>query len=542
MKKAMVPLNLMVLDTNDPRVKALRPVTTMDVFEGATRQFHPEGLFSTQIFGRIGDPMRDKIFGRIDLKVPVFDPTCFELLTSLKSLYKEIIFGRKYALFDDDNEDFVISDAINGDTGYDFFMKHWQKINFLKNDSDRRNTKITALEKYKHCAEMKILVVLPAGLRDIEVAEGGRPEENEVNDLYRKAMSAARVIIDTTDTDRRSMNGARSSLQRAIQEIWTHFFTVISGKKGYIQARYAGRRIFYGTRNVITAMETTPARLGDPNNIKATDTQVGIFQTAKGQLPVTIGCMRRYLLRHVFSESPEVIAANLIDAKSLKQVKVEVPYGVKDYWVTRDGLTKVIDSYKDDALRFKPIMIKDHYLGLIYEGSDMTFRMFHDIDQLPEGWDRSRVRPINLTDLMYLTCYKEWVQRYILPTRYPATGMGSIYPATVRLTSTVPEEARKELNDEWQLDESSMHVGSYPIRGQGAFFDSMAMHPSRLEAADADHDGDMASGNYLISDESIAELGKLMRSATSYLDPRGGLRASPSVYTVDLVAHNLTGD
>lgn len=543
MKKTRVPFNLYILDTSSARTRNLRTVTALDIYVGGGgRELHPEGLFSTEIFGRVGDPLRDKTFAKIDFRLPAFDPTTFDLMMSLKGLYKDIVYGQKFAIFDEAIKDFVVSDATAGDTGYAFFMKHWKRIEFPRTGSDKRDQKILQVEKYKDRAEITALAVLPAGMRDIEVNDVGRTEEDEINELYRRVLSTARVIQQTSDTDVRALDRPRASLQTAIQAVWQYVYDIVNGKRGYAQGRFAGRRIFNGTRNVISAMETTPARLGDPTNIKLTDTQVGIFQTAKGMLPVTIGNLRRYLLKHVFDESPDSTRVKVIDPKTMELVQKDVPFATKDYWVTRDGLTRVIESYRDDNFRFKPLMLEGGYMGLIYEGPDMTFKLFHDINELPLERDRAHVRPINLTDLLYLTNYRDWMDRYTFPTRYPATGTGSIYPSSLRLTATIPEEQRRELNDDWLVDSDSLIIGSYPVRQKSSFYDTMSVHPSKLVGLDGDHDGDMMSSNYLYSDESKQELKRLLDSASHYIDPRGGLRSSPSVYTVELVAHNLTGD
>lgn len=542
MRSSKSPTNLAVLDTQKPAVRALAKITTLDIFNGATQELHPEGLFSTEIFGRIGDPKRDKTFARIELKVPVFDPNIYDILITLKGLYTEIMAGRKFAVFDEDERDFVPSDPTKGDTGFDFFFKHWKKIEFRRTNSDRRDVKIRNIYRYKDVAEIKNVIVLPAGLRDIEIAEGGRPEEHEVNALYRKVISASRVIEIGEGTDYRAVNTSRYMLQRAIHEIWQYFMKFTGGKDGFFMRKVASRNVENGTRNVISAMDATPAVLGRASNFNVNHTQVGIMQTAKGLLPVTKGNVRRHLIKHVFSDTPGDMNARLVRREDLMQETVQVPFKERDYWMTSDGLGRMITNYQDVSLRDRPIIIQDHYLGLVYEGLDQTFKLFHGIQFLPEGFDRSRVRPMTMTDLIYLTNYKDWEDKFVLPTRYPTTGLGSIYPSRPKVTSTIPAEVRTELNDDWEVDEWSGVCASYPIRGKGTYFDTMAVHPTRLKNLGGDHDGDMVSGNYIYSVEAIEELNGLMRKATTYLNPKGGMLSSVSYYTTDLIAHNLTRD
>ena len=67
-------------------------------------------------------------------------------------------------------------------------------------------------------------------------------------------------------------------------------------------------------------------------------------------------------------------------------------------------------------------------------------------------------------------------------------------------------------------------------------------HTSRIAGMDADYDGDMASANVAYTDEAVAEINDYMNSAVAYINPKGGLRASPLVDTVTRVLINATGD
>lgn len=537
MKKAMLPANVTILDTRSQRVKNLRQVTTLDFYEGATRVLHPEGLFSTQIFGRVGSEERDTTFGQIKISVPVFDPTTFDILMSLKGLYPAIINEQKFAKFDDVEKDFVVSDPINGDTGYDFFFRHWHKIQFTRTNSDRRNIKIQMLEKYKDQATIESFVVLPAGLRDIETNESGRLEENEINELYRRVLAASRVLnIGTTSGDLRSLNAPRRSLQRAIQEVWQYLFDLVGGKRGYMAQRMASRRVFDGTRNVITAMDPIRAEIGVGDELNLNKTQVGIFQTAKGTRPLTIGILRRELMGHVFEDTPESTHAWLINPKDFSKVHVNVGHQLKDRWTTKDGLGRVLESFREDSLRQTALQIAGMYVGLVYE-TESEYKIFYDITELPEGFARANVRPMTLTDFIYLNCVEEWQKCFAFPTRYPVAGAGSIYPTKLSLVSTVPAKQCRRLNEHWEP--SDFVVPSYPVMN-AVYFDSMSVHSSRLEGLVADHDGDMCSLNYVFSDESKAELEDLLDQAETYLNPQGELKSSMDYYTVTLVTHNMS--
>ena len=92
--------------------------------EGMTKNFHPDGLFSTDIFGKVGGEFRNRIFSYIDLKVPVIHPTLYKVIVRMKGLYEEILMGKSFAVFNPDTKDFEKSTILLGETGYDFFCKY----------------------------------------------------------------------------------------------------------------------------------------------------------------------------------------------------------------------------------------------------------------------------------------------------------------------------------------------------------------------------------------------------------------------------------
>ena len=54
----MLPILNWILDLEDATLRGFGEVTRLDIMDGATTDFHPEGLFSTEIFGRPGSPER----------------------------------------------------------------------------------------------------------------------------------------------------------------------------------------------------------------------------------------------------------------------------------------------------------------------------------------------------------------------------------------------------------------------------------------------------------------------------------------------------
>ena len=149
MSQKMEKFDISIMDTNTDRFKYIKPVTSLDTFQGMSKDFHEDGLFSTSIFGKIGTPDRDLRLSYIDIRIDVFHPKIYALLCSVKQLYKGIMTGTVYAVWSDEEKDFVKATNLTGETGYQFFLNHWEKIVFVKNNSDLRNESIDNILKYK---------------------------------------------------------------------------------------------------------------------------------------------------------------------------------------------------------------------------------------------------------------------------------------------------------------------------------------------------------------------------------------------------------
>lgn len=539
MANAMLPFNVEIMKVDQQLLVTLKPVTSMDFYENVGGDLHEDGLFSISIFGRIGDEMRDKKFSFIDIKTQVFHPIIYQALIRLKGLYRGILAGNEYAVWDPELKDFVRSDDLRGQTGFQFFVDHWNEINFRGNKSSIRDARIQLIEKYRDRALTDKILVMPAGLRDIEVGEDGRVVVGDINTYYRKILAISRTIASSEHVNAsRVLNLPRHTMQLTFNEIYSTIEMMLSGKRGFLQNKWGSRRIFNGTRNVITAMDTSTEYLGGPNAPKYTDTIVGLYQASKGMLPVTIHFLRTRYLADIFSVGDG--QANLIDPTTLKGETVKLALDTYDRWTTVEGLEKVVSSYGEQTLRNKPVMLDGYYLALIYIGPDKTFRIFHSIDELPEGLDRAHVRPINLVELIYLSGYRDWNNYVGFVTRYPVTGIGSCYPTTLYVKTTIVGEMRRELGPDWQPLDDSIAL-EFPTYSPLAYLDSLVISPSRLAGLGADFDGDTASLNIIYGDESMAEIKHYLNSPEAYVDPRGGLRASANVDTVALVLRNMTG-
>ena len=537
-KQGKLPFNISILTPTDESVQQLNIITSQDLYDGMTTDLHDSGLFSTRIFGRVGEERRDTTFAYIDVKVPIFHPLIFRKITQLKSLYGDILRGARYAKWDEHLADFIPATEIDGETGYHFFASNWTKIKFKKTDSISRQQRVELLEKYRDNCMSHYVLVEPAGLRDLELGADGRPAENEVNDLYRKLISISNTIIHPPGGEPTAvMDRPRMSIQNLFNQIYDLFEKMLSGKKGFIQSKWASRRCFNGTRNVITSMNTVPKVLGSPHSPRYTDTVIGLFQAMKSMLPVTQHCLLTGYLASVFGSGDNLV--RLIDTTTLKSTYVDISPEVKDKWYTADGLERLINLYGDYGNRHKPIVIDGYYLGLVYNDGNYV-RIFNDIADLPSTFDKKFVTPLTMCQLFYLSCYKRFMGGYMFTTRYPINSMGSIYRATMYVKTTMVGATLEELDGNWEPRGSEYIAPEFPTNSTSDM-DAMSPHPSRLALLDGDFDGDTGSANATYTKESTDEGINYFKTRASLVDPKGGFWAGANTSTIKLVIRNMTG-
>lgn len=538
MKRAEIPFNIELLALPPERLKGIRPVRALDIFEGSSENFHPDGLFSVEIFGRVGDQRRNRRFSYVDVKVPIFHPVIYDILVKLKRMYADIMSGTLYATWDDVAKDFVKSNAAQGQTGFDFFVQHWEEIRFVESKSALREQSIALLKKYKAVALTNKIIVMPAGLRDLEIDQHNRKSEDEINTLYRKLIALANTILETSvRKDLGSLNVPRYQIQLCFNQIYEYISSLIEGKKKLLLGRWASRNIFNGTRNVITAIDPSVKVLGAKGNVDFNSTMIGLYQYMKATLPVTTYQLRN-LVAPIFPDVNQ--PSRLINKQTLQSEEVILSSLYYDRWATNEGIAREITKYQEESIRNRYMEIEGRYMFLIYKGPDMTFRLMTDIRELPESRDPKDVSPITFTELMYLAVYKDAGRYPMLVTRYPISGVGSIYPSATHLRVTLDYEHRTRLDENWQPMSDEFDALEYPVLGS-AFLNSLVPHSSRLGGLGADFDGDTCSANILYSEEAVQEYDEFINSRRAYVGTDGKLIHNTGVSTVQLVLRNMTG-
>jgi len=189
------PFNITMLQLTETDIRKLGQVSSLDMLESSKQTFNENGLWSSRIFGNIGDDNRNSKFGYIDVKIPVLHPVMYRSLISAKSLYRGIMSGSEYAVWSNVEQDFVKSNPIDGFTGYHFFITHFLQLNLKETGTTKRNKLVRLYEKFKDKSLNRYIIVIPAGLRDIDIQDG-RITVDEVNSIYRKLISYSNNITE----------------------------------------------------------------------------------------------------------------------------------------------------------------------------------------------------------------------------------------------------------------------------------------------------------------------------------------------------------
>lgn len=489
MSSKRAPFNVSLLQLDRGQLRILDPITVLDIFDSPnSSEFHDQGLFSTEIFGRIGEPQRDRTFAYIPLKTQIIHPFVYSRLEKVRKFYIKILRGEQNAIWDEQKQDFVEPKGDQeGDTGFAFFMSHWHELSIPEGQSELRQKRVELINRFRDRATLENILILPAGLRDAEVDSEGRVQEDEINEYYRKLIGISKSVTQTIDTQDPSFDSARVAQQNTFNTIFNHLEGMLSKKKGFIQQKWGKRNIVNGTRNVITAMNVSPAHMDDDNHPQIDDTAIGLWQLSRGAQPVTIHSLREFIIDDAFGSSSG--SAFLIHPDTYQRTQVKVQPQTFDRWNTSEGLEKVIDQQSILEIRDHPVTIEGYYLALVYKPQDeMVFKVFTDIEELPDGFDRDHVYPITWMELIYLCNYQNWNQLACTVTRYPVTEESSTYVSKVYVRTTSESQKRVELTNDWSIPEDPKQYTAleYPVFEQGSYIDSTMVHVAKLAGLGGD--------------------------------------------------------
>ena len=373
------------------------------------------------------------------------------------------------------------------------------------------------INKYRNACLLDKFLVMPAGLRDFTIAPNDKPEEDEINNLYRRIISTSNVIGQHGNkNDVATMDSTRYSLQLAINTLYAYIISLLDGKHKLIQAWWTSRKIFRSTRNVITSNVPRTNKLFDELTVGPNDTVVGLYQSMMAIFPVAVNLIRG-IASEIFT-GPNT-PANLINKKTFERETVTIDPVHYDEWMTQEGLEQTFGRFESEPLRQESIEMENHYLALIYNDGKRV-KICHGVQDLPEGFDKKYLTPMTYAEFFYLAIFQRMKEIPVFVTRYPITGYGSIYPSFVYLKTTTRSQSLTLLDEQWR--ETEVKANEFPVKGV-PFVNSMSPSIVNLSRLTADFDGDTCSLTPVMSEEGIDEIRTLLNSKNYYVGVDGNV-------------------
>lgn len=232
----------------DNFIKNLTPVTTTEFFV-RSGDFHPDGLFSEQIFGPLESPERKKTFSYINLTTKVIHPSALKILIQLdRKVEKFISTEESFSL----NQESKLQIDNNGVTGLKSFIELFPKIKF-RGDTDKRKKFIKKLdEAYKNkTLFIEFVSVIPPEQRPIYKDENDMWIHDKLNDYY---VSLLRKTFHVRSASKEGplFDLLNYEVQKAMIEHDDYIRTLIQKKRGLIRSQLLGKRTDFSGRAVIT--------------------------------------------------------------------------------------------------------------------------------------------------------------------------------------------------------------------------------------------------------------------------------------------------
>lgn len=255
------------------------------------RKFHPEGLFSEQIFGPVknytcqcgtyygvsksggkceickvditnSDERRTR-FAKITLPMKVVNPLFYDLLVdvggkNLKAALDDLMRMEKSALYMDNDEHVVTVTPEKLPHG----TQTWEKTDAI----EKIVTDLAVSLAKEGIAEWALIrdnigslflnkiIVLPPDLRPTSKSTGNRQLMDKINRYYVQILTKKEIMRETTlniQTDKNMYYTYFKQLQGVVNELYDQILTKMAKKEGLIRGNILGKRIDFSGRAVI---------------------------------------------------------------------------------------------------------------------------------------------------------------------------------------------------------------------------------------------------------------------------------------------------
>lgn len=447
-----------------------------------------DGLLSTELCG-LTTTERKETYTYIDLNDYFLHPKVYKDFKRLDRRIDDIIAGTKKFIINDDGQ--IIEDEEKGQTGIRFLYKNWDKLKFVRNDSNARNERINMIEAHKKDEIFtKYWLVCPAFYRDVNFKnyEGGKLSHNELTDMYAKLLKYAN-LLESINFDFMMYN-TQYTIQQQLVNIYDYLKGKLEKKGGAVRKSLLGKSIDYGSRSVITAPRF------NLNNKQVTTFEycgVPLAQLCSLFFPFVM----YYLKRWVADKQIEINGMY----EGYKVQDLNVYYDEKKLKAQVD---KFLYSYSE---RFERVEVPT------LDNDKTIYFKFNGIDE--NG--NEIIRDLTWCDVIYQSVYDATLDKHVWVTRYPVLDYFGTFTTRISVLSTVNTMYMKVGEKEYvhyphiDLSFSKTQVSTY-------FLDTLTLSNVYLSMLDGDYDGDQVTIKSVFSQEANAECEKILHSNSNILN------------------------
>ena len=380
----------------------------------------PDGVLSYTIFGTSSQDRKTKM-AYIDLHGHYMHPLAAVKLNSYDRRLNKILFSQaKYTLTKDGD---LIEDDDNGKTGPEFLYSIWGKVKVK--DKDTLTTK--EIQKFYEMDRNKLFLtkypVIPAYYRDLNTQTASDSKSSsEINSMYSSLIGYTQSMMQYTDTFTNMVNITQARVQTILVNIYKLLMIqTVKGspsKFGMLRRSLQGKNINYSARLVISAPKLRKGSFNDVQ-VKLGYATVPLAYTSSCFFPFMIYGLKRFFDSE-FLQGGKYPVLN----KDSKVEYVTITDTFDETTIT-DMITRFINS---PASRFDVIETPPDTNGVRHK-MVLSGRFHKD--------NTTFVRPMTLTDALYITAVEVTKDKHIFVSRYPLDNYNGQFPAKIEVSSTV---------------------------------------------------------------------------------------------------------
>ena len=460
------------------KVNDLKEVTSSRIYL-TENEFHPQGLFSEEIFGQTNNE-REYRCGYIKLPIHIFNPNIAKtIILRSGGILKKMAYAETRCSLTEDG--ILKADEEGQYCGLVDLYNIWEKIDIRKTLNTRSKDNLDILTKIpkKLLFNDKVLVA-PPNMRPVG-ERNGRQVKSELNTIYIGILGLKSVTARTTTKD---VYQVYAKFQNYVVQIYEYINNLVSSKTGFFQQHLMSKVVSATARNVISG-----PKYNTDNPL------IGIYHT--GYPMHTLLTMFEPFVKFQMKQFFEYSHIQQIHPNP-DEINSEDLLNIYD----DEMITNLCNVYKfNPGARFRIMYLDpDHTKPLLFDGIDLKNNTHVN-------------RPLTLTDVIFICCQRGVIdaKKMVYTCRYPMGdhyGAFFTYPVLLSTIQTTEMQWQSQVFQTYPvIDPSLGHMKVSTL-----FADTLTPSNSRLKAIGGDYDGDTVKSTGIWSDEANEEAERLMKS------------------------------